>query len=505
MSEDLILGIDVGTTAVKVAVFTARGALLHAHATGYGIARLRPEWAEQDPLAWWQGCLRGIQAVLLAVPAGAVRAIGIVSQVNTHVFTDDGLRPLAPAITWQDQRCAEIARQLDGRFTAEEKTRIWGGPFTLDASRLVSRAAWFARYEPERWARTRWVLSPKDFVVAKLTGQVASDGLSSIGLVDRSGTRYLGEAVALVDGLARRLPPLADAAAPVGRVTDVDLGAAGMGLDAAAVVVGTMDAFGNIYGSATTEPGRAMISCGTSVIVAGASAENHPSRAVVTFPPVTAPSLRGLFIHAGPTQAGGDALRWWSRTRGVTLQEALANAATASPGSSGVVFTPHLMGERAPLWDSAVRGSFLGLSATTTDGDLARAVLEGVAMSARQVLAEVESACGGPLASVTFSGGGSRSDLWTQIYADVLGRPVERLAARDNSAVLGAALLGSVGAGIHPDIGTAARAALTIERVFIPDAASAELLAPLYGAYVASYQALREVHDRLGEWRERYV
>ncbi|MFI7611534.1 FGGY-family carbohydrate kinase [Nonomuraea terrae] len=488
-SRDLILGIDVGTTAVKTALFTAGGALLRAHTVGHATARPRPGYAEQDPGDWWDGCLRGIAAVLDGVPGGDVRSVGLVSQVNTHVFADDQLRPLAPAITWQDQRCAAVARELDGRFTAEDKTRIWGGPITLDASRLVCRAAWFARRHPELWARTRWVLSPKDWVNARLTGTVSSDGLSSVGLVDGSGDRYAPEAIALVDGLAERLPPLAAPASPLGPVT-------AQGLGRVPAVTGTMDAFGTVFGSGTTEPGRALLSCGTSLIVAGASRHSLPNRGVVTFP-----RTDGLYVHAAPTQAGGDALSWWSRARSLSVPEVLDAAASAPPGASGVVFTPHLLGERAPLWDSAVRGAFLGLGAETTDAHLSRAVLEGVAMSGRQALAAVEAACGAPLDTVTLSGGGSRSDLWAQIFADVLRRPVARLTARDNGAVLGAALLGAVGAGLHPDITTATRAAVLVDRVFDPDPARADLLDPLYDVYTSSYEALRDVHARLDAWR----
>jgi xylulokinase len=451
----------------------------------------RPGHAEQNPADWWDGCLRGIAAVLDGVPNEGVRSVGEVSQVNTHVFADDQLRPLAPAITWQDQRCAAIARELDGRFTAEEKTRIWGGPITLDASRLASRAAWFADRHPELWARTRWVLSPKDWVNARLTGEVTTDGLSSIGLVNSAGDRYVPEAVALVEGLADRLPPLADPAAPLGPIT-----AAVPNLGPVSVVTGTMDAFGTVFGSGTTEPGRALLSCGTSLIVAGASRQTHPNRSVVTFPPT-----HGLYVHAGPTQAGGDALTWWSRARSMSVPGVLDAAASAPPGASGVVFTPHLLGERAPLWDSAVRGAFLGLGADTTDAHLARAVLEGVAMSGRQVLTAVEAACGTQLETITLSGGGSRSDLWAQIFADVLRRPVARLAARDNGAVLGAALLGAVGAGLHPDITTATREAVVIDRVFAPDPARAKLLDPLYEVYSTSYEALQDVHARLDAWR----
>ncbi|MER7011400.1 FGGY-family carbohydrate kinase [Saccharopolyspora sp. NPDC000359] len=475
----LMVGIDVGTTAVKVAAFDLGGTLVAAHTTAYPIHRPRPGWAEQDPLDWWRGCTEGLRAVLAGLDASAVRSVGVVSQVNTHVFVDDQLRPLAPAIIWQDQRCAEVARELDARLTPADKERIWGGPIVLDASFAGSRAEWFARAEPELWARTRWVLSPKDFVIAKLTGRIATDQLSAVRVAGPTG--YLREAVELVDGLPGKLPEIA---AP-----EVVLGpAAELGAD---VVVGTMDAYGAVFGTRTTEPGRGMVSCGTSLVVAGASAESVPTPEVVTFPPKD-----GLHVHAGPTQAAGDALRWWCRASGLGVEEVLA---AAEAGEPGVVFTPHLVGERAPLWDPEVRGSFLGLSSSTSQADLCRAVLQGVAMSARHVLGPVEHACGFPLPSLAFSGGGARSDLWTQIHADVLRRPVERLRVHD-AAVLGAALLGAVGTGAHPDIATAAAATVAVDRVFTP-AADADRLTPLFEAYRESHEALRGIHTHLTTWR----
>ncbi|MBB4688977.1 xylulokinase [Amycolatopsis jiangsuensis] len=474
MNRDTLLGIDVGTTAVKVAAFSPDGEELAAHSVPYPISRPRPGWAEQDPEQWWRATCTALRTVLSGLPDGAVRAAGIVSQVNTHLLADAGLNPLTPAVIWQDQRCAEIARELDARFTEADKQRIWGGPVTLDASFAAARAAWFARERPEAWARARWLVSPKDFIGARLTGRVATDLLSGVRIAGAHG--YLPEAVELVDGLGERLPELLAPEEPLGRCAE---------LGNAPVVVGTMDAFGAVFGTRTTEPGRAMVSCGTSLVVAAASRSSKRARGLVAFPP------RGdVVVHAGPTQAAGDAVRWWSRVSGLEVPEVFASAAE---GTAGVVFTPYLQGERAPLWDADVRGSFLGLTSSTTTADLSRAVLTGVAFSARHVLETVEQACG-KLPSVTFSGGGGRSDLWTQLHADVLERPVERLEVLD-SAALGAALLGSVGAGLHPDVETAAAAAVHVSHVFEPTAD----LNPLYEAYRASYDGLARVHELLAQ------
>ncbi|MFI5611106.1 FGGY-family carbohydrate kinase [Amycolatopsis sp. NPDC051903] len=472
MENEVLLGIDIGTTAVKVAAFAGDGRVRGVHSVAYPIGRPRPGWAEQDPEDWWRGCVTAIRTVLSGLPGAVVAGAGIVSQVNTHLLADAGLTPLTPAVIWQDQRCAEEARELDARFTPEDKLRIWGGPVALDASFVGARAAWFRRHRPDEWSRARWILSPKDFIGARLTGRVATDKLSGVRIAGAGG--YLPEAVALVDGLGERLPELLEPEAVLG--TSAELGAP--------VVVGTMDAFGAVFGTRTTEAGRGMISCGTSLVVAGASHKSTSAPGIVTFPP------RGdLTVHAGPTQAAGDAVRWWSRVSGLAVPEVFESAHN---GRSGIVFTPYLQGERAPLWDADVRGSFLGLSSSTTQADLSRAVLTGVAFSARHVLERVEEACGLRLPSLTFSGGGARSDLWTQLHADALGRPIERLRVHD-SAALGAALLGAVGVKRHADVEAAAAATVAVERVFEPR----EDLSRLYEAYRASYEGLAKVHALL--------
>jgi len=389
-----------------------------------------------------------------------VRSIGIVSQVNTHVFVDAALKPLAPAIIWQDQRCAEVAAALDAQFSAADKERVWGGPVVLDASFLPARAQWFASSFPDLWQRTRWVLSPKDFIAAQLTGRVATDALSSVRIAGSSG--YIPEAVALVDGLADRLPEI---------------------LPPEAQLVGTMDAFGAVLGTGLPwSPRRGMLLCGTSLVVAGASPSADPAPGIVTFPPYD-----GVSVHAGPTQAAGDAVRWWSQVSGLDIPSVFTSAAS---GTSGVVFTPYLMGERAPLWDSTARATFLGLSSATSQADMSRAVLEGVAMSGRHVLEAVSEVA--PVESLTFSGGGARSELWCQIFADVLGCPIERLRVHD-SAALGAALLGAVGAGIYPSMAQAAAATVAVDRVFTPS----QSFDRLYSVYRDSYDALRGINARL--------
>ncbi len=495
MGEALLVGLDIGTTATKAAVYDAAGTQLAAASAGYPITRPRNGWAEQDAEDWWRAAIHALRALATTTDLSTVHAVGLVSQVNTHAFVDAALRPIGPAIVWQDQRCADIARELDGRFDDATRHRLWGGPFTIDSSYLISRAAWLAVHDTAAWDRAAWVLLPKDYVIARLTDEVATDAVSAIGLVTAAGDSYLVGAMALLDGVAQRLPRLARPTEPVGTITAAAADATGLPAGVP-VMAGTMDAWGNLHGSAASSPGSAILVGGTSEIAALVSDRHVPTAGIITFPAVD-----GLIVHAGPTQAGGDALRWWVQTSGHSYDEVLAQAAYTPAGAGGVIFAPHLLGERAPLWDPDVRASFLGLSSGTGTAELGRAVLEGVAFSARELFEAVATAGGVPVSTIALSGGSARSDLWSQIKADVLGRPLRRLAVRD-SAVLGAALLAGVGSKLYDSLAAAGASAVHVERVFEPNPERVQLYSDLFAIYRQAYGALRPVHAALTAWRD---
>jgi xylulokinase len=490
-ADSILLGFDVGTTAAKGGAFDEEGNFVALGEAHYAIDRPRPGHAEQDPQAWWEAVLQVLDQLGATVDLARVRAVGVCSQVNTHVFVDESGDLVGPAIVWQDQRCAEIAARVDGSLSDEDRRRIWDGGFKVDASFLLCRSLWVEEQHADDWARVRWVLSPKDFLNFRLSGEIATDVISPIGLVD-ADHRYNESAFELAPASRSRMPPLRPFTDAVGTVQAKETG---LPADAA-VVVATMDAWANLYGSGATRPGQAMEVAGTSEIIGLLSDRRRPTAGVVSFLPVD-----GLYLHAGPTQAGGDALRWFAEVSGLSIEEALLEAERSEPGSLGLVFLPHLMGERAPLWNSDARGVFFGLSSDQRRGEIARSVLEGVAYSARHLLEEVEAAAERPAAALRTSGGGARSDLWCQIKADVLDRPLERVAVLQ-SGVLGASLMAGVGAGVFENLAEAADRMVHVERRFDPDPDRTVLYDELYRIYrdlyprlLPSYSDLRAVRD----------
>ncbi len=472
----ILAGFDVGTTAVKGIYFDVLDRRVVAETSwDYELSRPREGHAEQDPADFLAGLSACRERLARAEPTVQVAAIGICSQVNTHVFVDDALTPVHAAISWQDQRCADAAAELERR-AGDDKLRIFGGPFSIDASYALSRALWLQQTQPEAWTRTRWILSPKDYCVAAITGELRSDPVSPVGLVGVDG-RYLADALVLVDGAGSRFPPLDEFDALAGLTVGTQGFPTGI-----PVSVGTMDAWSSIYGSGVVRPGQGAEISGTSEIVGLLSAAPGAADGVISFPPV-----RDRYLHAGGTQAGGDALRWIAGLLGLSISEALAAADAVDP--QPLVFLPHLAGERAPLWNPDARAVFLGMTAHTTPGHLVRAVLEGVAHAARQLRESCEVAAGFRAETLRLSGGGASSELWNQIRADAHRCALEQVAST-MTGCLGAALMGGVAAGAATDLESWAADVVTVARTFTPNEADADRFDALHAVYRDTYTAL---------------
>lgn len=479
------LGIDLGTTSVKALLLGDDGVVQASYGVPYSTNRTAVG-VEQDPAAWLDGVATTVAAVLGSGSGANVAGVCIVSQVNTHVLVDADLAPLAPAVTWQDQRAAAAAEALDQSLSDGDKQRLWGSPPSIDASFSLPRWQWWVNADPDVARRSRWMLSPKDFVVAQLTGVPSTDGFTPIGLVGGDGA-YLDDVLALADGFAERQAPVRSFTDTAG-VTNGTLGIpAGL-----PVAVGTMDAFGSVIGSGVLEAGMAFQVSGTSEIVGVAGAAPGSAEGVVSFPP-----LGDCFIQAGPTQAGAHAVSWISGVLGVSIPEALELAANARP-TSDLLFLPHLDGERAPLWDSTARGVWLGMTNDTDRGELVLAVLEGVAFAARHIREVCEEATGVSPTTLRLSGGGSKSALWNTIKASTHGRPLEVLSSPDSGA-LGAAVLAAVGAGDDRSLTELARDLVSIDHIVDPDPGLVDGLNRRYGHYREAYRSLSPLFVAMAE------
>ena len=477
MTEPMLIGIDVGTTAVKAALFDSGGQVHRTYARTYPSHRMPPNLVEQDPADWMAHVLAALTDMAGSAKPGQLQGIGLTSQVNSHVFVDDRGQALLPAIIWQDGRCAEEAALLDAQIGMEEKIGWWGAPLPIDASHVLARMAWVKRHHADIWARTRWVMAPKDYCIMQLTGAVVADPMASFGVIDQNLT-YVDRLLDLVEGARDRLAPIRSLAEPAGRIK------AGLPAAGTPVAVGTMDAWAGMFGTGTLSDGDAMYLSGTSEIIGVVSQIRNPVPGVIAFP-----RCEGITMHAGPTQAGGASIAWLSNLLGRSPAELTALAQSADRSRDTPIFLPHLQGERAPVWNINSRAAFAGIDSAMGPAEFTLSVMEGVAFSVRLLLESLEASAGVKVASLNAAGGGMASDIWCQIRADILGIPVRRLKNLD-AGVLGAAILAGTGAGLYPSIGAAARALVAEDRTFEPLPSLAENYAFAYGKYRDLYGQL---------------
>jgi len=437
------LGIDVGTTSVKVVAVDGAGAVIAEAERDHPLSTPRPGWTEQRPEDWWTGACEATKAILTRL-GRQPNAVGLSGQMHGMVPLDAAGEVIRPAILWNDQRTGEAVREIDaaiGRRTLIER----GGNPAITGFQLA-KVVWLKRAEPDSFRRLARVLFPKDYLGFRLTGRAVAEPSDASG----SNCFHLAEGawdadvLSALDVPVELYPELVASDAAAGTVTEAAAAATGLRVGTP-VVAGAGDnaAAATGLGLSSREPAVGSVSLGTSGVLLAP-----------TLRPAPDPEGRvHLFCHAdggyyllGVTLAAAGSLRWLRDTLfpDQDFAELSALAETSRPGANGVVFQPYLAGERTPYMDPELRGAWRGLTLATDRADLIRAVLEGVAFSQRDSL-EVMRPLTAP-ARLLATGGGSRSRFWLQVLADALELPLTQLAGAPGASY-GAALLAHRGMG----------------------------------------------------------
>lgn len=481
---DHYLGIDLGSTSVKAAVFDQNGACLSRFSQGYTTNRPASDQAEQNPGDWMR-LIGAALAQFAAEDLGGRIGFGCLgSHVNTHVFVDKTGQTLGPAILWQDIRAAAEAAELDARLTEADKIKYLGSPIPIDASHPLSRMLWMTRHHPDVWRRTAHVLLPKDYCILQLTGTLVTDPLSNIGLVGPD-LAFVLPILDLVPGAAERMAPLLGITEIAGRVT-TDFSLSGLQM-----VTGTMDGWVGLFGGGAGQPGDMVYLSGTSEILGVSSSTITGEAGIIVFPKVG-----GVQIHAGPTQSGGASQMWFCDVLGLSVDDLTRQIAATPRRSPTPLFLPQLAGERAPLWNPNLRGAFLGLDSGMGRADLARGVLEGVALSARHLLAALSASSGVSAETLKCGGGGFRSDPWGQIRADVLNKRLTRLEVNEPGLV-GAVALAAFGSGDFASLSAAHSHFAKYSKVWEPNQSLRGLYDDLFGIYLDAIAANDAIGRRI--------
>lgn len=490
----LTIGLDVGTTAVKAAAYTSDGRRLAYHRAPIQVLRPSPGLSEQSMEAVWQCVLTCMRGVVEQIDASTVRSIGVCGQGDGLWMLDANKKPLRNAILWNDRRADGLVSDWMEDGTSDKLSRFsrtanWSGT-------SGSALRWLADNQPDALDAAHHILFCKDWITYRLSGVIGSDySDASIPFLDLSLQSYASEAFSLLGlpDLSNRFSPPVRASEKAGNLLPDVADHLGLPGDVS-VATGALDLASMMVGLGLNQPGDMVFILGTTAVFSYVMAPepfDEPPVGATAHHPFTDDWIRIL-----APQSGASAFDWFAALHpksfgGESSAEIAAKINDAAkdvpPGANGVLFLPFLTGERAPFVAPHASASFLGMSATTTKADLARAVMEGASFS---LLHCFKSGSVPAPKQVILTGGGARNPLWCQIVADVLGIEIVANEAEDHG-LWGAALLGSAAAGLMDPLTGGERAE---ERtIFIPDATAHAIYSAVFEAYLAAIDASQAI------------
>jgi sugar (pentulose or hexulose) kinase len=498
-AEVVLLGLDVGTSAVKAGLFTPDGTVVGLHRAALTARSPRPGRSEIDAEDVWAAVVDATRALLAATPGHEVVGVGVAAACPTPLVADRAGRVRSPVCTFADARAADDVAALAAVHPPGAFERLTGNPLAVPtASALTARhlAEAVGGGEPLQLGHL------SSFVVHRLTGRWVIDPTHAAytGALDVAVPDRWSLAAADLLGVGSLLPELVPSASAVGRLTQE--AQRELGLAAPAIVAaGCADTAASALAVGCIDDGDAFESVGTSGVLTVCRNRPREARHAMNRPH----AVPGRWLsHAAMSSSGASVS--WLRTclpsggpGGLGLDELDELAATAAPGSGGVIFLPYLAGERSPVWDPQARGAWVGMTLGTGPAELARSVFEGSAYGLRQLIDLETGISGNPLAELISVGGGTSSRLWSAIKADVTGRVFLR-ALQGDVAARGAALLAATAAGLHADATAAARAVAPVPTARVEPTADPEtriVYDQMYGVYERLYPTLQPLFPQL--------
>jgi xylulokinase len=502
--KDLVIAVDSSTTSCKAIAWNAEGKAVAESRTTYATLSPQPNWYEQNAEDWWRSLCLVLQELMLHISADRVASLCITMQRESFVPVDEQGKPFRNAILWVDGRAWQQVGELDRLVGNDYLHELTGkGPGTTQS---LPKFIWLQQYEPDVLRTAYRLLDTHAFLVLRLTGRWATSlpCADPMGVVDmRRGvwaTELLNKLNINPDLFVEIVPP----GSIIGEVTPDAAMQTGL-LVGTPVIAGSGDGQSAGLGANITRPDRAYLNLGTAVVSGVHSDQYVADRAFRTL----CSPIPGAYVPEGLLNGGTFTISWYVDKFGpdlsgvnlpVSSEDVLEAAARRlPPGSQGLMLVPYWRGVMPPYWDPAATGITIGWTGTHGREHFYRALLEGIAFEYRMTLEGMSRATGTPLTEIRLMGGGSRSDLWCQIVADITGKPVMR-AGTAEATNLGAGILAAAAAGWYPSILAAADAMTTTGRVFEPDGATQAVYDRLYReVYVHLFPALQPYLDKLTE------
>lgn len=488
----LYIGIDLGTSAVKLLLMDADGTVINIVSREYPLYFPKPGWSEQKPEDWYQETMAGLKELLQGFDTKQVAGISFGGQMHGLVILDEKDEVIRPAILWNDGRTTEecdYLNQVIGKDKLSEYTaNISFTGFT------APKILWVKKNEPEHFARIKKIMLPKDYIAYKLTGMHCTDVSDASGmlLLDVKKRCWSKEMCQICGITEEMLPELYESYECVGTIKpeiakelslpDTVKVAAGAGDNAAAAVA-----------TGTVGDGKCNISLGTSgtIFISSAKFGVDKNNALHAFC-----DANGAYHLMGCMLSAASCNKWWMDEIIRTKDYAAEQKNITKLGENHVYYLPYLMGERSPYNDPDARATFIGMTMDTTREDMTQAVLEGVAFALRDSF-EVARSLGITIGRTKICGGGAKSPLWKKIIANVLNISVDVLETEEGPS-LGGAMLAAVACGEYASVEQAAAKIVKVVDTVEPDPALAAKYEARYQQFKQIYPACKELFQKLG-------
>ena len=470
-----VAALDLGTTGCRTFIFDLAGTIIASDYQEWQSFYPSPSFVEQDADVWWDSIKKTIVRAIKksGIDKTEIVSLSVTNQRETIVPVDKEGNPLHNALVWQDRRTIEQVEYIKNRIGIDKIYKTTG--LTIDPYFSATKILWFKDKKPEIYQKTHKFLLVSDFIINKLTGKFCTDfsNASRTMLFDINKLKYSDEIATELEIDLDKMPEVIESGIDIGEIaTDETL------FDKKILVVtGAGDQQSAALGVGVVSPGEVKCTTGTGSFILAYLAEPNfdPKKRVLC----SCHAVPGTWVQEASIFTSGATLRWFrdqvgkaecleAERKGQDPYEIIISEAELSPiGSNGLILIPHLVGAGAPHWNPFAKGTLFGLSLGHERKDLYRAVLEGVAFEVRKNI-EVFKEIGIDPKELKLTGGGSRSDLWNQIYADVLDITCIRNVIEESTS-LGAAILAASGAGIFADVAKAAENLCKVDKKWIPN------------------------------------
>ena len=483
----LYIGIDLGTSAVKLLLMDGKGTIRKVVSKEYPLYFPETGWSEQNPEDWYQRSIEGLMELVAEADKSQVAGIGFGGQMHGLVALDKEDRVIRPAILWNDGRAEEETDYLN-QMIGKEKMSQYTANIAF-AGFTAPKILWMKKHEPEHFAKIDKIMLPKDYLAYRLCGAYSTDYSDASGtlLLDVKNKRWSKEMLEICGVKEEQLPKLFESYEVVGCLKPEIAKLTGLPGNVR-VVAGAGDNAAAAVGTGTVGDGACNISLGTSgtIFISSKAFRADENNALHSFA-----HADGYYHLMGCMLSAASCNKWWNEDILKTKEFAAEQADITKLGENNVYYLPYLMGERSPHNDARVRAAFIGMSMDTTREDMTQAVLEGVAFGLRDSL-EAAGKSGISVERSKICGGGAKSPLWKKIIANVMNLKLDIIASEEGPGY-GGALLAAVGCGEYPDVETAAKTVVKVTDVIEPDP-------ELAAKYEKKYKEFKKIYPMIKDW-----